>query len=218
MGLKIFALCKTTVPASVWDNPIECPWATLYSMSPLHLVPLGVDTGLYVYMVDTSRYNKFINDTLILFDLVNSDGVTTVPERVSLIEKYLFRLCRLKKYHDVLSYKARTAASKSKPIDAITCVLHMHKRMIEKCVSMLFKEALHNLVQAIRPYVSVNHKILQSRYIRLPSVVLRNQDATRFLLIKSNTQGTTGGPHIFCGSAIVHAEPSRKFSGARTND
>jgi hypothetical protein len=48
-----------------------------------------------------------------------------------------------KNYHDVLSYEARTAVSKSKPIDAIPCVLHMHKRMIEKLVSMLFKEALH---------------------------------------------------------------------------
>jgi hypothetical protein len=34
MRLKIFALCKMTVSASVWDSPKECPWATLYSMSP----------------------------------------------------------------------------------------------------------------------------------------------------------------------------------------
>jgi hypothetical protein len=61
-------------------------------MSPLHLVPFGVAPGLYVHMVDTRRYNKLLNDTLVLFDLVNSDGVTTVPERESLIEKYLFRL------------------------------------------------------------------------------------------------------------------------------
>jgi hypothetical protein len=143
MGLKIVALCKMTVSASVWDNPKECPWATLYSMSPLHLVPVGVAPGLHVHMVDTRRYNKLINDTLILFDLLNSDGVTTVPKHVNLIEKYSFILSRLKKYHDVLSYEARTAASKSKPIDAIPCVLHMHKRMLEKLVSMLFKEALH---------------------------------------------------------------------------
>jgi hypothetical protein len=49
----------------------------------------------------------------------------------------------LKKYHDVLNYEARTAASKSKPLDAMPCVLHMHKKIIEKLVSMLFKEALH---------------------------------------------------------------------------
>jgi hypothetical protein len=35
------------------------------------------------------------------------------------------------------------SASKSKSIDAIPYVLHMHKRMIEKHVSMLFKGALH---------------------------------------------------------------------------
>jgi hypothetical protein len=104
MGLKIVALCKVTVSKSVWDSPKECPWATLYSMSPLHLVPVGVAPGLYVAMVDTRCYNKLINDTLIMFDLVNSDGVTTVPERDILIEKYVLRLCRLKKYHDVLSY------------------------------------------------------------------------------------------------------------------
>jgi hypothetical protein len=115
----------------------------LYIISPLQLVPVGVAPGLYVPMVDKIRNNKFINGTLILFDLVNSDGVTTVPERESLIEKYLFRLCRLKKYHDVLSYKSRTEESKSKPHDAIPCVLNMHKRMIEKLISMLFKEALH---------------------------------------------------------------------------
>jgi hypothetical protein len=32
------------------------------------------------------------------------------------------------------------------------------------------------------------------------------------------TQGTAGGPRNFFGSAIVHLEPSRKMSGARTND
>jgi hypothetical protein len=90
MGLKIVALCKTTVSESVWDNPKECPWATLYSMSPLHLVPVGVAPGLHVHMVDTRRYKKLLNDTLILFDLVHSDDVTTVPECVSLIKKYLF--------------------------------------------------------------------------------------------------------------------------------
>jgi hypothetical protein len=64
---------------------------------------VGVAPGLYVQMVDTRCYNKFLDDTLKLFDLVNSDGVTTVPERESLIKTYLFRQCRLKKYHDVLS-------------------------------------------------------------------------------------------------------------------
>jgi hypothetical protein len=54
----------------------------------------------------------------------------------------------LKKYHDVLSYEARTAASKSKPIDAIHCVFHMRKRVIEKFVSMLFKEAIHEASQS----------------------------------------------------------------------
>jgi hypothetical protein len=143
MGPKIVALCKVTVSAAVWDNPKEWPWATLYIMSHLHLVPVGVAPGLYVPMVDTMHYNKFLNDTLILFDIVNAACITTVPERDSLIEKYLFRLCRLKKYLDVLSYEARMAASKSKPHNTIPCVLHMHKRMIEKLISMLLKEALH---------------------------------------------------------------------------
>jgi hypothetical protein len=62
-------------------------------MSPLHLVPIGVAPGLYVHMVDTRHYNKLLYDALILFDLVNYDGVTTVPERESLIKKYVFRLC-----------------------------------------------------------------------------------------------------------------------------
>jgi hypothetical protein len=92
MGLKIIALCKATVSESVWDNPTECHWATLYSMSHLHLVPSGVSPGLYVPIVDTRCYKKLLNDTLILFDLANSYGVTTVPEHESLIEKYLFRL------------------------------------------------------------------------------------------------------------------------------
>jgi hypothetical protein len=146
MGLKIVALCKATVSAAVCDNPKECPWDTLYSMSPLHLVPVGVAPGPYVHMVDTRHYKKLLNDTLILFDLINSDGVTTVAERDSLIEKstvaerdsliekYVFRLFRLKKYHDILSYGARTAASKSKPLEAMPCVLHMHKRMIDKLI------------------------------------------------------------------------------------
>jgi hypothetical protein len=99
-------------------------------MSHLHLVPVGVSPGLYVNMVNTRCYTKLLNVKLILFDLVNSDGVTTVPERESLIDKYSFRLCRLKKYHEILSYEARTAASKSKHIDSIPCVLHIHKRMI----------------------------------------------------------------------------------------
>jgi hypothetical protein len=94
-------------------------------------------------MVDTRRYTKFLNDTLILFDLVNSDGIIEVPQRENLIEKYLSRLCQLKKYHDFFNYEARTSASKSNPHYAIPCVLHMHKRIIEKLVSMLSKKALH---------------------------------------------------------------------------
>jgi hypothetical protein len=84
------------VSAAVWENPEECHWAKFYSMSPLHLVPVGVAPGIYVHMVDSRRYNKLLNDTLMLFDLVNSDGITTIPERESLIKKYLFRHCRLK--------------------------------------------------------------------------------------------------------------------------
>jgi hypothetical protein len=118
--------------AAVWDNPKEFPWATLYSISHLHLVYVGVAPGLYVPMVDTRRYHKIINETLIIFDLVNSDGVTTVPECESLIENYLFRLCRLKKYHDILSYEAKMAASKSKPHDAIPCVLHIQESFINQ--------------------------------------------------------------------------------------
>jgi hypothetical protein len=49
-------------------------------MSPLHLVLVGVFHGLYMPMVDTRCYKKNLNDTLILFYLVISYGVTTVRE------------------------------------------------------------------------------------------------------------------------------------------
>jgi hypothetical protein len=73
-----------------WGKPQRMSLGYIIQYVLFTIFPGGIAPGYYAPMVDTRRYNKLLNDTLILFYLVNCDGITTVPERKSLIEKYLF--------------------------------------------------------------------------------------------------------------------------------
>jgi hypothetical protein len=141
MGIKILSTYKEMVQDEILVDPKYCPWEILYDTCPLHLVPVGTTPGLFVPMDDNRRYQRLLEDCLSVFYLVNSHGTTPTDVHRDIVGKYLFRLSRIKKYRDILSYERWTISLKLTPDNAIPCILNLHKRIIKKLVSMLFKEA-----------------------------------------------------------------------------
>jgi hypothetical protein len=139
---QIVRVCKDTVPARVWDDPKQSAWEHLYNEMPLHLVAVGISPGLYDPMDDARRYNRLVNDCLARLDMATTHGILLPNERKELVGKMLFFICRLKHCHNAVKFENCLNVSKSRVEDAVPCILHMHKRIIEKVMTLIFIIAL----------------------------------------------------------------------------
>jgi hypothetical protein len=135
---KIIQVCWNTVPIKAFNDPKKTPWEHLYDTMPLHLFPVGIAPGLDAWMEDSRRYNRLLNETLGMFNMVASHGMELQPYWKELVGKIIFFICRLKHCTNAPKLEQAMSYSKSSVMDSMPCVLHMHTLLIEKVMTLLF--------------------------------------------------------------------------------
>jgi hypothetical protein len=65
-------------------------------MIPLHLVQVGVAPGVDEWMDDSRWYNRLLNETLGMCNMVVSHGMEPKAYRNELVGKIVFFVCRLR--------------------------------------------------------------------------------------------------------------------------
>jgi hypothetical protein len=114
-----------------------CPWEHMCNERDLRLVHVGIRPGLFDPM-EVARRDQLVQQTLLILGLLLE--FETKPHLVQrdVVAKVLYKVQRWMYCSDMLKYEAAILMSKSDPSDDVACVLHLHKRVIEKVMTLLF--------------------------------------------------------------------------------
>jgi hypothetical protein len=131
-------VCRDTVPIGYWEDPKKSLSEHLYENMPLYLIPIGKAPGIHEWMEDSRRFTLLLNETLDKFNLVVSHGIEPQVTQKERVGKIIFFICRLKECHNALKFDQCISRSKWSVEDAVPNILHMHKRLIEKVMTLIF--------------------------------------------------------------------------------
>jgi hypothetical protein len=118
-------------------EPNICPWEQMYNNCGMHLVPVGISHGLFDTM-EVDKHGHLVQQTIITLGLLLEFRTRRPLVRCDVMTKALYHVQRWKHCGDMIKYEAATLASKSDPSDDVPCVLHLHKRIIEKGTTLIF--------------------------------------------------------------------------------
>jgi hypothetical protein len=125
-------------------------WDIHYAACDLHLVALGAKASVMGVPDENLQPNKYemylenIVTTLSTLGLLIAPKTSLKRKRNSIIRA----LCIMRKYahyHDAFTLGESVKGSYSKVKNEVPCVLHLHKRVIENVLTLLFTRSLDEL-------------------------------------------------------------------------
>jgi hypothetical protein len=125
-------------------------WDTRYAACDVHVVTFGAKVSVNDVPdedLDPKRYATYLENVVTTLSTL---GIVTAP-KTSLKRKknYIIRVLRIiRKYahlHDAFTFGESVRCSSSKIENQVPCVLHLHKRVIEKVLTLLFTRSLDKI-------------------------------------------------------------------------
>jgi hypothetical protein len=114
-------------------------WAVLNGKYKLQLVATGKATSINnnQNLVDLARTQK-LRETMDTLGLWKENCDLSQPEQVELVHCSLHLVCRMQYCQDVFDFEGSVTRSIIKVQNTVPCILHLHKCMIEKIMSLVY--------------------------------------------------------------------------------
>jgi hypothetical protein len=125
-------------------------WDARYAACDLHLVDVGTKAGVVDVPdenLEPKKYATYLENVVTTLSML---GLVVAP-KTSFKRKrnYIIRALRIMRkcahFHDAFTFGESVRGSYSKVENQVPCVLHLHKRMIEKVLTLLFTRSLDEL-------------------------------------------------------------------------
>jgi hypothetical protein len=117
-------------------NP-ECSFEKFYDDCKLNLMDVGRQAGLNDTSMDTDYYSQCMSETLDMFGVLELYHNKPLSEQKTLVRRLLIYVCRFKHIDDCLAFEASVSNAIVKVDNQTPCILHLHKRVIEKIMTMI---------------------------------------------------------------------------------
>jgi predicted nucleic acid-binding Zn-ribbon protein len=118
-------------------------WEMLYNKCSIHLVEDGV-----AIIIDNPSglgfpaYQQAVLKTLNTLGLGQKYARAEFPEQVEVLRSHLALVCRMMALTDVARFKHSVSTAMMKIENAVPCILHLHKRLMEKILSLIMLKSL----------------------------------------------------------------------------
>jgi hypothetical protein len=134
---ETFPIASCVCKACQIHNP-ECDFDKFYDDCKLHMVEVGHQAGLDDTIIDTYYYNQCMSETLDMFGVLELYHNKPPSEHETLVRRLLTYVCRFKHIDDCLEFEAPVSNVIVKFDNQITCIRHLHRRFIEKLMTIIF--------------------------------------------------------------------------------
>jgi hypothetical protein len=115
------------------ENKKNTRWAVLYGKFKLHLVETGQATSIDDNQpLGALTYAKKLRATMATLGLWKENCNLSQPERVELVRRSLYLVCRMQYCQDVFDFEGSLSRAMTKVQNAVTCILHLHKHIMER--------------------------------------------------------------------------------------
>jgi hypothetical protein len=115
----------------------------LYTKCSIHLVEDGV-----AIIIDNPSglgfpaYQQAVLKTLNTLGLGQTYARAEFPEQVEVLRTHLALVCQMMALTDVARFKHSVSTAMIKIENAVPCILHLHKRLMEKILSLIMLKSL----------------------------------------------------------------------------
>jgi hypothetical protein len=118
--------------------------AVLYRKCKLHPVATGHATSIDDnHTLGVLSYAQKLRETMATLELWKENCDLPQPEQVELVCLSLHLVCRMQYYQDVFDFEDSVSRAMIKVQNAVPCILHLHKRIIEKIISLFYALCLN---------------------------------------------------------------------------
>jgi hypothetical protein len=112
---------------------VKSQWEILYNKCSIHLAEDGV-----AIIIDNPSglgfpaYQQAVLKTLNTLGVGQKYALAEFPEQVEVLRTHLALMCRMMALTDVARFKYSVSTAMMKIENAVPCILHLHKRLMEK--------------------------------------------------------------------------------------
>jgi hypothetical protein len=121
-------------------------WAVLYEKCKLYLVVTGQAMSIYDNQtLGALAYAQKLSATMDTLRLWKENCNLSQPEKVDLGHRSHNLVCRMQYYQYVFDFEGSVSRDMIKVQHTVPCILHLHKRIIEKIMSLVYALYLNEL-------------------------------------------------------------------------
>jgi hypothetical protein len=118
----------------------------LHANCKLHLVNAGRQVGIDDDIVDTSLdpddYDQCLSATLDMMGLLEHYHNAPKALTKATLKNILYYVCWFKYIYDCIAFEETVARALVKVDSCVPCILHLHKRIIDKLMTMVYSASL----------------------------------------------------------------------------
>jgi hypothetical protein len=120
-----------------------------YAACKVHLInvgrQVGIDDDVLDKGLDLDEYDQCMSETLDMLGVLEHYNNDTFDLKKKVVRKMLFYVQRFKYITDCLAFEESVATALVKVDNCVPCILHLHKRIIEKLLTMVFCASLDEI-------------------------------------------------------------------------
>jgi hypothetical protein len=124
-------------------------WDAHYAACDLHLVAFGAKAGVMDVPDEILEPNKYATYLENVVSTLSTLGLVIAPKKLKSKTNSIIRALRIMRkyahYHDAFTFGESVKGSYSKVENQVQLVFHLHKRVIEKVLTLLFTRSLDEL-------------------------------------------------------------------------
>jgi hypothetical protein len=121
----------------------------LYAACKLHLInvgrQVGIDDDVLDKGLDLDEYDQCTSETLDMLGVLEHYNNDTFDLEKKFVRKLFVYIQRFKYITDCLAFEESAATAHVKVENCVPCILHLHKRIIEKLITMVFCVSLDDI-------------------------------------------------------------------------
>jgi hypothetical protein len=106
---------------------------------------VGIDDDVLDKGLDLDEYYQCISETLDMLGVLEHYNSGTFDLKKKVLRKILYCVQRFKYITDCLAFEESVATDLVKVDKCVPCILHLHKRIIEKFMTMVFYASLDEI-------------------------------------------------------------------------
>jgi hypothetical protein len=139
---RLIAACKR---AGCVTKAGVLQWDQFYESLPFCLVSHDNKPSVYDRDPNTTvRYDAQLKRTLLQLGLLPASRLKDIPAKKQMAVTAMKTICKFSWCSDVINFKNLGSNAMGSLEDSIPCVLHLHKRVVEKIIEILFIHSINN--------------------------------------------------------------------------